>query len=52
MIFMEEIERHQRNRLDKIHMKLLNDKRFAMVNFEEVHLLNKYLIISKKNYSK
>lgn len=39
MIFMEEIEKVTKERLDKIHMKLLNDKRFAMVNFEEVQLI-------------
>lgn len=39
MIFMEEIERVTKERSDKIHMKLLNDKRFAMINFEEIQLI-------------
>lgn len=39
MIFMEEIEKTTKERLDNIHMNLLNDKRFAMVNFEEVQLI-------------
>lgn len=39
MIFMKEIEKTSKERLEKIHMKLLNDKRFAMVNFEEVQLI-------------
>lgn len=39
MIFMDEIEKITKERLDKIHMKLLNDKKFAMVNFEEIQLI-------------
>lgn len=39
MIFMDEIEKTTKERLDEIHMKLLNDKRFGMVNFDEVQLI-------------
>lgn len=39
MIFMEQIEKVTKERLDNIHMNLLNDKRFAMVNFDEVQLI-------------
>ena len=41
MIFMDEIENTSKERLDKIHMDLLNDKEFSMVNFGEVQLIKK-----------
>lgn len=41
MIFIDEIERTSKERLDKIHMDLLNDKEFAMISFNEVQLIKK-----------
>lgn len=41
MIFMDEIKNTSKERLDKIHMDLLNDKEFSMVNFGEVQLIKK-----------
>ena len=41
MMFMDEIEGISKERLDKIHMNLLNEKEFSMINFGEVQLIKK-----------
>lgn len=41
MKFMKDIDDTFKDRLDDIHKDLLNDKRFANVNFDEIQIIKK-----------